>query len=190
MSVYGCYKNARNASWQCLIDNNVTALPVDLLKITKAAGIKTIKNSEVNELSGNECGASVLDGNTWYIIYDDECTIGRRRFTIAHELGHIFLGHALVKGYHARTFDTEKPQVEVAADIFASRLLAPACVLWGLDIHTAEDIAKVCDISRTAAQIRSERMEVLYKRKKFLTSPLERQVFERFKNFIQQSKNN
>lgn len=68
--------------------------------------------------------------------------------------------------------------------MFASRLLAPACVLWGLNFHTAEEIAKVCNISITAAQIRAERMDMLYKRNKFLISPLERKVYEQLKGFI------
>ena len=184
MSIYGVYKNARNAAWQCLIDYKITSLPVDLLAICKEAGIKVLKNSDVNELIGCESGICIYEGGEWFLIYDDECNIGRRRFTIAHELGHIFLGHKLFDGYHGRSFNILKPQVETEADIFASRLLAPACVLWGLKISFAEDIARVCNISISAAKIRAERMKTLYERNKFLTHPLERRVFEQFKPFI------
>lgn len=52
-------------------------------------------------------------------------------------------------------------------------------------IRTAQDIASVCDISITAAKIREARMAVLYERNKFLTSPLERKVYENFKEFIE-----
>lgn len=186
--IYGRYKNARDSAWQCLVDFDITLLPVDLLKITRQAGIKVIKNSKIKELSGGESGACILKGDIWYLVYDDECNIGRRRFTIAHELGHIFLGHELVNGYHGRSFNTDKPQSETEADIFASRLLAPACVLWGLDIHDWKDIAKVCSISNAAAKIRAERMAVLYERHKFLTSPLERKAFNQFADFIKEHK--
>ncbi|MEG2118613.1 MAG: ImmA/IrrE family metallo-endopeptidase, partial [Clostridia bacterium] len=118
MNIYGIYKNVRNAAWQCLLDYRIDALPVDLLTITKAAGIILRKNSDVHELSGNESGAAILQGDTWYLIYDDECIVGRRRFTIAHELGHIFLGHELIDGYHRRTFNPDKPNAESEADMF------------------------------------------------------------------------
>jgi len=61
--------------------------------------------------------------------------------------------------------------------VFASRFLAPACVLWGLNVHTAADIARFCEISKEAAEIRAKRMAELYKRNMFLTSPLERRVY-------------
>lgn len=183
--IYGIYKNIRDAAWQCLIDYGIASLPVDLIKIKNSAGIKLSKNSEVHELSGGESGLCIFNGDDWYIVYDDEATKGRRRFTIAHEFGHIFLGHELAKGYHGRrTFNTYKPKDETEADTFAARLLAPACVLWGLDLHKWEDIARVCDISEAAAKIRAERMAILYGRQKFLTSPLERKVYEQFQTFI------
>lgn len=186
--LYGIYKDTRNAAWRCLIDYNVSELPVKPSLIARAAGIKVIKNSNVHELALHESGASLLDGEQWYIIYDDENTRQRCRFTVAHELGHIFLGHELRKGYHARTFDLTKPAIEQEADVFASRLLAPACVIWGLGLHNTEDIAKLCDISISAARIRAERMKILYDRNKFLTSPLEQQVYKNFEEFIKINK--
>lgn len=112
------------------------------------------------------------------------------RFTIAHELGHILLGHELSDGFgHFRTASDKRPAAERQADEFAARLLAPACVLWALDVYSAEDIAALCDISFTAAQFRAERMMVLRERGKFLTSPLEQQVFEIFQPWIEQQKN-
>ena len=184
-SAYGAYKNARDIAWRVLIDFHITSLPVSVISICNRAGIQVIKNSDVNELERGEAAASLLDGARWYIIYDDAMPNGRCRFTVAHELGHIFQGHPLANGRYARTIDKSRPEVERQADIFASRLLAPACVLWGLGLHTPEEIVKACDISMQAARIRAGRMELLYSRKKFLTSPLERKVYEQFKPFIQ-----
>lgn len=190
MNIYGLYQNVRNASWQCLLDYNIKELPVNLLHITRKSGIKTIKNSLVNELAPSESGISVRDGSQWFIVYDDGDSIPRRRFTIAHELGHIFLGHELKKGYHTRTINLKKPESEKEADMFAARLLAPACVLWGLDLHTTDEIQHVCNISYTAAQARADRMKILYERNKFLTSRLEQKVFENFREFIEKEKRN
>jgi len=181
--IYGIYKNVRNAAWQCLIDYGISSLPVDLLKIANSAGIKIIKNSEVGLLSGNESGACIFDNDIWYLVYDDEATLGRRRVAIAHEMGHIFLGHEMFLDLRS-TFSSRKPQSEIQADAFASRLLAPSCILWSLDLHTAEEIAEVCSISIAEAKKRAERMVILYERDKFLTSSLEIAVFEQFEGFI------
>lgn len=185
INIYGVYKNVRDASWRCLSEYHIDKLPVDVLQIARTAGIKIIKNSSINELSPSESGASLFDGDNWYIIYDDGNTVQQARFTVAHELGHIFLGHDLRKRDQAHTFDTSKPRVEREADSFAARLLAPACVLWGLDLHSAQEIASVCNISPSAAKSRAERMTVLYKRDKFLTSALEKAIFDNFKDYIQ-----
>ena len=188
--IYGIYRNVRNAAWQCLIDNGIDSLPVDLLKIAKNAGIKVVKNTDVGLLAGNEIGACFhnYDGEEWFLVYDDEATVGRRRLAIAHESGHIFLGHELTAGTNGNTFNYCKPQSETQADAFAARLLCPACVLWGLNIHTAADIAEICGTSIAEAKKRATRMEVLYERQKFLTTPLERKLYEQFKDYIENNK--
>lgn len=185
--VYGCYKYAhvRNAAWQTLIDYNVTELPVSLLKICRAAGIKVIRDSVCRQLNYGESGISVKQGDIWYIIFDDTDTLQRIRFTIAHELGHIFLGHELKYGYHTRKYNIVKPSDETEADMFAARLLAPACVLWGLGVQSAEDIAAICNISYSAASIRFRRLEMLRERNSFFLNPLEQKVYDNFKEYMQ-----
>lgn len=181
---YGMYRRVRDASWQTLIDFNIDRLPVDIVKIASDCRISIIKNKELHELRKGEAGISILHGGEWFIIYDDAMNKGRIMFTIAHELGHIFLGHPLKYDHHARTIDVLKPQVETEADMYAARLLAPACVLWGLGIHNAKEIADICMLSKEASQNRAKRMDELYKRNKFLTSPIEKQVYSQFEQFI------
>lgn len=136
-------------------------------------------------------GCTLLDSSgAWQIVYRDEETRGRIRFTVAHELGHILLGHEITpdKSGHFRTASDRREPAETQADEFAARLLAPACVLWGLGAYEPEEIARICDISAEAAGYRAERMKVLRARGKFLTSPLERQVYEAFRPWIEQQK--
>lgn len=185
--IYGKYKNVRDAAWRCLIDNNINSLPVSVTSIAKKYNIFVRKYSQLNDnqlLSGTESGTTLFINGKFFIIYKDSELKQRCRFTIAHEIGHIVLGHPLVNNKIARKFDVSKPEIEIEADIFASRLLAPACVLWGLDLHEPEEIAEICNISFTTAKIRAERMEVLYKRNKFLTSNLEKVVYNNFNEFI------
>ncbi len=190
MYSYGVYKNVRNASWQCLLDVGIGELPVRVIQITKHFDIKVIKNSDCHLLRPSQYGISFVDKNDkWVIVYDDHDKIQRVRFTVAHELGHIVLGHPLYDtGNHTRMFDINRPQVEIEADSFAVRLLAPACVLWGLDLYTAEEISAVCDISYTAAKYRADRMRELRTRQMFLSHPMEQQLYAAFKAWIDEQK--
>ncbi len=65
------------------------------------------------------------------ILYDDKITNeGRRNWTIAHELGHVLLGHASI------TKETERE-----ADAFAAELLMPEAVIRFLDEREDEPIS-------------------------------------------------
>lgn len=174
---YNNYKNARDAAWQCLIDNNISSLPLKLSIICHNHIIDIIKNSDLDinskaRLTQNQRGKCISVDGRFYIIVNDADILPAQRYTIAHELGHLIIP----------TSD------EYEAERFAIGILAPACVLWGCNIHSAEDIAKMCNISQASAKIRAERMETLYKRNKFLTSPLERQVFDNFSEFIKNNR--
>lgn len=187
---YGVYQNVRDAAWQCLLDAGITELPVSVTKIAQYFNVNIIKNSVHGWLKPSQSGISYQsESGEWLIVYDDSDSTGRKRFTIAHELGHILLGHPLREGeQHTRVFNKDRPEVEREADMFAARILSPACVLWALNLHTPEEIAECCQISYTAAQVRADRMKILYSRKKFLTSPIERQVFEAFRPWIEEQK--
>ena len=124
-------------------------------------------------------------GDAMYIVIREGMNPGRTRFTVAHELGHILLGHVGKHSLVNREPSASDNPMEREANVFASRLLAPACVLWGCGAKTPDEIAELCNISRRAAEIRAARMEELLRRDKFLASPLERQVYEQFLPFIE-----
>lgn len=182
---YGIYQDARNASWSCLLDCKVSSLPIKVIQIAKHYDIQCNK-APSSELGGRS-------GEIWkafgeaVILFNADDIAARQRYTIMHELGHYLLGH-LGESPLSRSECECKPEEEQAADKFAIDVLAPACVLWGLQLHTAEEIARVCNISMQAAQYRAERMELLYRRNKFLSHPLERQVYEQFGDFIRKNK--
>lgn len=177
---YDIYKKARDSAWKFLIDNHVTCLPVKLSAICRQSGISLLYDHDRKYLSGNERGCTLIDDEKRFsIVLNPDDIIAVQRYTIAHELGHIFLDH-----FVNQTMSSSN--MEYQAERFAIDILAPACVLWGLDLHTAKDISEVCNISERAAQIRAERMKILYRRNMFLSHPLERQVFQQFKQFISQ----
>lgn len=187
------YVKSRNLAWQVLIDNNINKLPVDLGAICKSMGIKLRKFSEFNishQITGD--GITIYYKGNIVILYNDSCSLCRYRFTIAHEIGHIILGHLDKGQLHSinkePTFNDEP--IETEANIFASRLLAPACILWKLQLKTVEEIAITCKISKQSAFFRLKRMNKLYKREEelskqgkktcFLKSDLEKQVYSNF----------
>lgn len=84
----------------------------------------------------------------------------RYRWNIAHELGHIALGH-LTSSNSSRAFrttltDIQDPEAEIEADQFASYILVPYIVLKYLKVQSADDLMRICKISKQAAQIRYE----------------------------------
>ena len=194
---YETYQKSRNAVWDILLACGVEKLPVDLNAVVRHLGVRVYAYSRCRELledTGLEAVARQASGLTFYsgsqpvILYNDLETPQRIRFTIGHELGHIVLGHVR-PGEHTR--QNREPQPgdsprEQAANRFAADLLAPACVLWGLGLHSPEEIGEVCKISIQAARFRAERMEILYQRNKFLLHPLERAVYQQFEPFLRE----
>lgn len=179
--IYGIYKQVRNASWQFLIDNKVSSFPVDLRTIVKSMGIKVRKDD--GTFLNDSKGATFFSSDTCYIVIAPNLTAQEARYTVAHELGHITLGHTLFNG----SANLPKRE-EYEAERFAISILAPACVLWGLDLHTPEEISTLCNISSGYAIKRAERMKTLYARNAFLLSPLERRVFNQFRPYIDSKK--
>lgn len=192
---YKTYQNTRDAAWKILLDCGVDRLPVDLNNICRQLNVGVYRYADVKGLPE---AALLADGLLYFqdnmpvILYDQDKPPARIRFTVAHELGHLILGH-VVPGEQVvvkrEQWHTDDP-IETAANQFAARLLAPACVLWGLEAETPEQIARRCSISVQAAQFRAERMAVLRQRGKFLVSRLERQVYERFLPFIREARRN
>lgn len=185
---YGKYKQARNASWQCIIDYGINHLPVKINTIIRQSeNIKLCKNSLADMLPDGKSGMTIYKNGVFYIIYNDLDSHARCRFSIAHELGHIFLGHVLVDAPEYKIFSCSNDE-ESAANVFARGLLAPACILHEIGALSADQIKQVCDISYSAASIRVERMAELERRNKYYLSPTERQVREQFLPFIQEIK--
>lgn len=187
------YYRVLRLTWRVLIDCNITELPVNMGVICDYYGIKALKYSKAiqyfsdkisDQNESNSDGFTAAVNGKYIIAYNEKCTIGRCRFTVAHEIGHILLGHALDEKLVNREPSPNDNPFEKAANMFAARLLAPSCVLYGCNVHTSEDISKLCNISMQSANYRAERMKELHRREKFFTIDDERKVYEQFKGFI------
>lgn len=194
--MYDSYKRARDHSWKILLEYGIKELPVDLQKIATTAKIKIdlYSRSSFLQLFRNE----VVDGDGFIINDNGQKRIylndkinnrNRRRFTLAHELGHGLLNHDIdTVHYRNSEIDSQTDLQEMEANIFARDILMPATVLAALDIRTPKEIMQLCDISYQSAKIRAERMEELYQRDMFNKHPLERKVREQFDEFIRKHK--
>lgn len=137
-------------------------------------------------LANSEFGISIYQPkkNRWIIVYDDALNLCECRWCVAHELGHIILGHdaKLQNGIH--TFYSVSQVLESEADQFALRILAPSCVLRGLNLHTSDEIAQACDIPARYAVKQTQRIAELQSKNKFLTNNFEKEVYKNFKDWI------
>ncbi|MGE4276607.1 MAG: ImmA/IrrE family metallo-endopeptidase [Lawsonibacter sp.] len=191
---YKDYQNTRDTAWRILLDCKLAKLPIDLNTVCRNLGAKAISYQTHWPDGEIPPFAKLTDGMTFYsrdrpiILFDQDKPSGRIRFTVAHELGHLVLGHVApgqVTAINREPAKNDSP-LETAANQFAARLLAPACVLWAVGAQTAEEISELCHISYLAAEYRSDRMKILYKRNKFFVSQLERDVYDQFRPFIEE----
>ena len=131
---YYDYKIARNLAWKVLIECDIREFSVNLAKIINHYGIYLIRYSESDYInrhsSPNEDGFSRLIDCKPVIYYNDKKPIYRARFTLAHEIGHILLGH-LANGetLHRNTEYDVLDVKEQQANVFARDILMPATVL-------------------------------------------------------------
>ena len=203
-STYRQYQEARDTAWRALLRMPEKRLPVDSEALAGLLGVEIHpfpdrqENGRLWTLANQVRGVcvSLRVQGAWHIFVRDEALDdAQRRFAVAHELGHLLLGaktRSLAPG--VRCFDSEDNQgdliedsqetADYAADIFAIRLLAPACLLHELDVDTSGGIMALCGLPPRAAALRAERMALLTQRNVFYTNPLERQVRDAFRPWL------
>lgn len=110
--------------------------PIDIEKVAKLFNIPLIPYSEIEKSEnmeyldiintcGNDAVVAMFNKKSTILYNDRIMSKCRIRWSIAHELGHVLLGH--------RTHSSEH---ETEADVFAKELLAPTDALVYLDNHT------------------------------------------------------
>lgn len=136
----------------------------NVVQIAKALGFNVYEASFKNP----QIAGKVIDNDDKKAIYVNRDDItARKRFTVAHELGHIILHHPLndepfekvdYRGVN-ETFDRK----EWEANQFAASLLMPkekAVATWE-KLHDVDDFAEYMGVSKAAAAIRLESLGLI-----------------------------
>lgn len=154
------YKSAFDSS-QILADTiEISKYPIDIFKVFKHKKCPPILVSSLEEYqlwatsAGRNCPNEVKDAKCYYdaetgiyiIVYNEKKSKRRIRFSLAHELGHILLGH----------LDDERTEVdrgglddityytmEGAANTFAGNFLAPPILIHERIVGGRFDIADI-----------------------------------------------
>ena len=169
---------ARKQAEALVARNRIANPPVDVKKIAESLGLRVI----LEDLGTDVSGLLVSKRNAAYVCVHKADAPHRRRFTIAHEVGHFVLGHQLESGEHVHVdkghfISHRGPRAskgidpkEIEANQFAASLLMPASLLRKsvarlgtqpvLDQHVAQ-LAKKFGVSEQAMTIRLTAMKLL-----------------------------
>jgi Zn-dependent peptidase ImmA (M78 family) len=148
-----------------IVTQNITQLPADPFKIIAANkwGIVTYKQLaqrtgvtvlEIIEVSNSPDGSASYNQNNYCIAYNNlQRVFPRIKFTLFHEIGHIFLKHFLdydIKNLTRQQYET----LEDEADFFASNVMAPSIVIEKCRLIKPQALSCACGMSKQAANTR------------------------------------
>lgn len=117
--------------------NALYSLPINVTKVAEKLGLQVIDH----ELAGDVSGVLILNDGKGTIGVNTEHADVRKRFTIAHEIGHFVLGHQREGSvfvdqsrkqmviYRDDKSSTGEYQQEREANAFAAALLMPVIIL-------------------------------------------------------------
>lgn len=190
--IYESYKKARNKAWDVLYECGINRLPIDLWSISHILKLSIVPYSQTSivqiftdNAKQGDGFVTIINGNKTIFINDKIKYLQRRRFTVAHEIGHAVLEHDIGEiHYRNSEIDNLDDQQELEANVFARDLLMPAFVLKELNVRSADEIMRICNVSRQSAEIRLKRLTELYQRGKFYTSDKESRLVAQFEEFI------
>jgi Zn-dependent peptidase ImmA (M78 family) len=197
------YRNVHTAVRDFLETENIYHFPFDPFEIIKLNGWNLITYSELAEMNNLTIeevatGFQSKDGYVTFspidgysIAFNDQIGTKRRiRFTLMHEIGHIYMKHLIDFDQTLLRRNTlnhmEYNILEEEANVFARNALAPALVVKNLEYNDIEDIKEVFNISNKAADVRLNSINndlkgIEQSNKEFFTST--------YKEFISLNKN-
>lgn len=165
-----------------IINNNKWGL-VSYSELAREQGV-TVK--DIVAAFQSEDGYTIYDGINYTIAYNDTIpVIGRIRFTLMHEIGHIYMNHLIDFDetilLRSTLTETKYRVLENEANTFARNVMAPVMVVKGLNIKYIQEVMKYFLISKAAAKVRLEALTHDYIK---LSGQFIRFQREHFHNFV------
>ncbi|AUM96360.1 ImmA/IrrE family metallo-endopeptidase [Clostridium sporogenes] len=167
------YKFIKDTINNLFIKLSINSYPIELMNIfskikncrvvsySKHMNKYNLTEAEVIEHFGSDEGCTIYNfEKDRYLVFYNDLNIyykkpARRRWTLAHELGHVLLCHHTIsnktKIFRNKLTDAEYVWMEAEANRFASLLLANPLILHKLNIKTNLDIVKICRLSEEAS---------------------------------------
>lgn len=177
----------RTVAVRALLDAGTTRLPVHLREVAACYGVALFTYSQYAQATettvaqvAKRFGADGFSQSYFgkpAVFYRECGNLGRLRWTVAHELGHLLLGH----------LDGRAPDGDEAdrqADALAAELLCPSGVVAACGSVGQATLARMCDISVAAAGCRLRDIA----RGRGAESPEEQELAVRFVGFITERK--
>lgn len=167
---YARYDYCNQKACEFLEEFNIITFPVNIESVIHKNKWGLIKYSEIMHdfncdrgtvirCLGSKDGYTQYDGNNYTIAYNDDDSLGNRtRFTLMHEVGHIYLGHLTdfeaTKLFRGSLTKSENKVLENEANAFARNVLVPTTVLKYLGNKAPYNVSKTFGITESAAKTR------------------------------------
>ena len=139
-----------------------------LMSYQKFADINRCSVNDVITLCQSKSGCTHYDveNNRYLILVNlaETSNYGRRRWTIAHEIGHIVCGHHILSAVDKIAENSfaqiNNQDYEIEADYFVATLLSPLPLLKAFEIQSARDIQNTFGLSAEASDIRLKEYKI------------------------------
>ena len=165
-------RDIKNIINSLLKKHNLLYPPVSLDKILEGENIKYLEkdlsslglDDNIDALMYKDKDVNILAVNSRTHLYYE-----RKRFSIAHELGHLFLHFTDNQKYYIafrNNQGTEGKQQEIEANIFAANLLMPDEMVeheyFELDLPILSTLAEKFKVSKAAMKIKLDTLQLGY----------------------------
>jgi Zn-dependent peptidase ImmA (M78 family) len=169
-------KRAEKAAIQILKEHNIDTLPIPINELAFKRGL-AVKSYDLGE---NVSGVLVINNGTGFIGYNPSESEVRRRFTVAHELGHyelhknyansLFVDKQFKVEFRNEVSSTGEMTDEREANAFAASILMPEKILIDEiknhhielgDDNNIQELAKLFNVSVSAMTFRLINLKLL-----------------------------
>lgn len=141
-----------------LLDNDMYKIPVDLYSIVRTNDIDIYEGNMDKRISGAIRLNKKNKPAKFEILLNKNDAETRKRFTLAHELGHFFLHRPILEDetIHIDTMYRKPTETEIEVDYFAGALLMNRVLLEKLrnTDKTISELAEIFKVSESAMTVR------------------------------------